>query len=148
MPLGPSTLAQQLSSIAENPPPSSAACGQAWANAVGAYAASVVPPSTTVSAATSTLAGALAGAFASPAAAPGMETAFLSFATTLGLGMAGAGFTGAPPVAPVGFAPQFAGPKPLTHDAAAQTLATLIDTWMKTGIATLIAPPNTPQPWT
>ena len=90
---------------------------------------------------------ALAGAFAAPDAAPSMESAFAAFAGTVAGGMATAGFTGVAPSAPVGFGPQFSGPKPGSHADAANQIATLIDVWMKTGVAILIAPPNTPQPW-
>lgn len=147
MPLVAASLANALQSEFAAPPATSAQCAQAWADAVSSYAAAIVPPSTTVSAAASALAGALAGAFASPAAAPGMESAFAAFAASVGAGMAAAGFSAVPPPAPVGFAQQFAGAKPETHTQAAQAIATLIDTWMRTGVAVLIAPPNTPQPW-
>lgn len=147
MPLSLSTLQDALESEFANPPSTSAQCAQAWADAMQSYASGIVPPSTSVSTAAGTLASALTAAFSSPAAAPLMETAFAAFAATVGAGMAAAGFTGTPPPGPVGFAPQFLAAKPPTHAAAAATYASLIDTWMKTGVATLIAPPNTPQPW-
>jgi hypothetical protein len=75
-----------------------------------------------------------------------MESAFAAFAVTVGGGMVG--FTPTPPAAPVGFASQFGGPKPATAADAASQIASLIDTWMRSGIGTLIAPPNTPTPWT
>jgi hypothetical protein len=74
-----------------------------------------------------------------------METGFAAFAAAVGLGMAG--YTPVPPAAPVGFATQFAGPKPETHAAAAQEIASLINDWLTTGSATLIAPPFTVVPW-
>jgi hypothetical protein len=110
------------------------------------YAVTIMPPSASVAAAVSTLSGALASAFAAPAAAPGMESAFAAFATTVGGGMAG--FAPIPPPAPVGFASQFAGPYPETHEAAGDQIGTLIHSWMSTGSSTLIAPPNTLTPWT
>ena len=134
-----------LEPICSAPPATAAACAQAWADAMEAYAADIVPPSTTVSAASTTLAGALTTAFQSPAAAPGMETAFAAFAATVGGGMVG--WAATPPPAPVGFATQFAGPKPTTHAAAASTIAGLIHSWMTTGTATLVAPPNTLVTW-
>lgn len=100
-----------------------------------------------MSAAQATLAGALASAFAAPNAIPAMESAFAAFAVTVGVGMAPT-FAAVPPAAPVGFAGQFGGPPPATHAAAASAIASLIDTWMRTGISTLVAPPNTPTPWT
>ena len=114
---------------------------------MGSYTSSIVPPSTTVAAAQGTLQTALASAFAAPNAAPAMESAFTTFATSVGLGMAGAGFASTPPPGPVGFATLFSGPKPETHSAAALQISNAIDAWMRTGIATLVAPPNTPQPW-
>lgn len=135
MPLNPSGLQTDLQTIAATPPATVALCAQAWANAMGAYTAAILPASTTVNAAKATLQGALTTAFGSSAAAPGMETAFAAFATTVGAGMLPA-FVATPPPAPVGFAAQFAGPKPPTHAAAAAQLKTLIDTWMRTGTAT------------
>jgi hypothetical protein len=145
MPLDLSGLKANLASLGETPPATLAAAAQAWADAMASYAAGIIPASATVSAAATTLAGALVTAFGAPAAAPGMESAFAAFAGTVGVGMAG--FTAVPPPAPVGFAAQFAGPYPETHDEAGDQIGTLIDTWMKTGSATLIAPPNTVTPW-
>ncbi len=145
MPVALPALQSGLSGVASDPPPSIAECAQAWADAVQSYAAGVIPPSTTVAAAASALAGALVSAFGAPAAAPGMESAFAAFAATVGGGMAG--WLPVPPPAPVGFATQFAGPKPATHAAAASAVASLIDAWFRTGTATLIAPPNTLVPW-
>lgn len=147
MPLVASTLQSQLESLFAAPPPNASGCAQGWANAMQAYAAGIVPPSTTVSGAAATLASALTAPFGAPNAGAAMETAFAAFALTVGGGMAAAGFAATPPPSPVGFAALFSGPKPATHADAAQQIATAIDTWMRTGIATLIAPPNTPQPW-
>jgi len=135
MSLDTSALEDGLLTVASEPPADVPGCAQAWADAMEAYAAGVVPASLTVSAAAATLSGALSAAFASPAAAPGMETAFAAFAATVGGGMAPA-FVAVPPPAPVGFAVQFAGPKPETHADAAAALRSLIDAWMKTGTAT------------
>jgi len=112
-----------------------------------AYSAGVVPPSTTVTAAGDALSSALVTAFEAPSAAPAMEVAFSQFAVSVGLGMAPT-YAAVPPAAPVGFGPQFAGPKPETHADAAEAIGSLIDLWMRTGVSTLVAPPNTPQPWT
>lgn len=149
MPLDAAGLNGGITSIATDPPqggPSAAA--QAWADAMKDYASGIVPASTTVDAAAATLSGALATAFSSPAAAPGMESAFAAFAGTVGGGMAAAGFAPTPPASPVGFASQFAGPKPASHDDAGAQISALIDKWMKTGFGTLISPPNTVVPWT
>jgi hypothetical protein len=145
MPLAAPALKSQLRTCFENPPPDAAGCAQAWAAAMTAYATGIVPPSPAVAGAASTLQGTLAAAFGAPNAAPAMESAFTSFAATVGLGMAG--FVAVPPPAPVGFAALFSGPKPATHQAAADSIGGAIDTWMKTGVSTLIAPPNTVTPW-
>lgn len=134
MPLDPGALSSGIEEVASDPPPTSAECAQAWADAVGDFAAGVVPPSTAVSAAVTTLAGALATAFASPAAAAGMESAFTAFGATVGGGMAPA-FVATPPPGPVGFATLFAAGHPATHAAAAAGISGIIDTWMRTGTA-------------
>lgn len=145
MPLALSALQSGIENVAANPPATAAQCAQAWADAVQAYAAGIVPPSATVAAAAAALAGGLASAFQSPAAAPGMEAAFAAFAGSLGGGMAG--YVPTPPAGPVGFADQFAGPAPPSHAAAASAVAGRIDTWLRTGLSTLIAPPFTVVPW-
>lgn len=145
MPLNLAALQSALEQEFSDPPASSAGCAQAWADALQSYAAGIIPASTTVAAAATTLSSALAGAFTAPDAAPGMESAFLAFAVAVGGGMVG--FVPTPPPAPVGFASQFAGPKPATHADAAAAFASLIDTWMRTGLSTLAAPPNTVVPW-
>lgn len=145
MPLVPATLQAQLASTFANPPETAQQCAQAWANAMQAYAAAIVPPSTTVAAATSALSTALAVAFTQrPSGAAAMENAFAAFAVSLGGGMAG--YVAVPPVAPIGFASLFA-THPATHAEAAQRLTSAIDSWMRTGTATLIAPPGTVVPW-
>lgn len=145
MPLNPSALSNGFQSTFANPPAGAAACAQGWADAVQSWAAGITPASAGVAGAVSALQGALASAFAGTDAAPAMESAFSAFAVTVGAGMVG--YVPTPPPAPVGFASQFAGPKPETHAAAASAIASLIDTWMRSGIGTLIAPPNTPIPW-
>ena len=146
MPLNPSSLQSSLQSLFASPPGTRAACGQAWADAVKGYAASIVPASTTVNAAASTLASSLASAFAAPSAASGFDAAFAAFATTVGTGMAAAGFTGTHPASPLNVASLLSSTRP-THAAAAAAFSSLIDAWFRTGLATLIAPPNTVVPW-
>jgi len=145
MPLALPALTSQLQSLFASPPATRLACARAWADACTAHAIGIVPPSTTVTTAGDALAAALTTAFDSPNAAPAMESAFAQFAAAVGLGMAG--FVPVPPPGPVGFDPQFAGPKPATHADAAQQIGARIDAWLRTGISTMLAPPNTPIPW-
>lgn len=147
MPLNLPALSGQLADGFASPAADAAGCAAQWASAVEAYASGIVPPSLSVSTAAAQLEAALAGAFSSPNAIPGMESAFTAFGAAVGLGMAPL-YAAVPPPAPVGFAAQFGGPAPATHAAAASAIAGLIDTWMKTGTATLVAPPNTLTPWT
>lgn len=135
MPLDPDGLKSDLESLASDTHDDNASAAQAWADAVEAYAAAIVPASTTVSAAAETLSGALTTAFESGDAAGPMETAFATFAATVGTGMAPA-FTATPPPGEVGFASQFAGAHPETHADAGDQVGALIDAWMKTGTAT------------
>lgn len=145
MPLNAPGLQADLESLFADPPATTAECGQAWADAVGAYASGIVPASTTVAAAQATLAGALTSAFDSGDAASPMDAAFTAFATTVGTGMAPA-FVAAPPPSPVGFATLFAPPFPGTHAEAASKFATAIDTWCRTGTATPSGG-GAPVPW-
>lgn len=145
MPLNPAGLQGDLEAFFAAPPATRAACAQAWADAVEAYASGLVPPSTTVASAAATLASSLESAFAAPAAAPLFDAAFTAFGATVAGGQAPT-FTGVPPPAPLGIASLLASPQ-ATHAAAAAAFATLIDTWAKTGSAVLVAPPNTVVPW-
>ena len=117
-----------------------------WAAAVGAYAAGIAPPTTALAAAESALEAQLATAFAAPH--PGslsqVEAAFTAFAAALALGMAPA-FVGTPPPGPVGFATLTGAPQ--TRAEGTLAVATLIDTWFRTGLAAPVLPPSTPIPW-
>ncbi len=145
MPLNVAGLQSALSAQFASPASSSPGCAQQWADAMRDYALAIVPPSASNAGAASALNAALAAAFATPAAAPAMESAFASFAATLGAGMAPA-FVSVPPPRPVGFAAQFAA-QPPTHQAAAAAIAGLIDSWMRVGTATpSVGGP--PVPWT
>lgn len=146
MPLNPTGLQSDLEALFAEPPTTRAACAQAWADAVQAYASGLVPPSAAVASAAATLASSLESAFAAPAAAAPFDAAFTSFAATVAGGQAPT-FTGVPPPAPLGIAALLA-VEQATHAAAAAAFASLIDTWAKTGTAVLVAPPNTVVPWT
>ena len=68
-------------------PPSLELAAHEWAVAAGAWAAGIVPPSTTVATATATLEAALVWAFRSEIAATAIDDAFAAFATTTVIGM-------------------------------------------------------------
>jgi hypothetical protein len=138
MPLDAAGLKSDIKAIADDAPATVLAAAQAWAQAAVFYAGSVVPASTTVSAAGATLQSALASAFGTTSAAAPMETALAAFATTVAGGMAGAGFAGTPPAGAVGFAGLFAVTRETT-EAAADAVSAAIDAWMKTGTAVPLA---------
>lgn len=146
MPLNPAGLQSDLEAFFAAAPDTDADCAQAWADAVEAYASGLVPPSTAVTSAAAALASSLASAFATPSAASAFDAAFTTFAATVAAGQAPT-FTGVPPPAPLGIASLLGSSQP-THAAAAAAFASLIDTWMRTGTAVLVAPPNTVVPWT
>ena len=146
MPLVPANLQSDLQSISARPGATALDCAALWADTITAYAAAVVPPSTTSAAAGSALQASLASAFATLAAAPLMDIALTTFAATLGAGMAPA-FVAVPPPAPIGFATLFAEPYPSTAEAFAVKLSTAVDTWMRTGTATPSIG-GSPVPWT
>lgn len=145
MPLDAATLKLAIEAI--GPQASIASAAAAWANAIGAYASSVVPASGAVAAAQATLQTALAVAFATPAAAAPMEAAMFAFATTVAGGMAGFAPTTIPILGGVGFASLFVSPRS-TAAAAAEAIADSIHAWMTTGKSTLSVPPATLTPWT
>lgn len=140
-------------------PNSTAACAVEWARAVGEYARGVVP---VVLPAVSTpaehvLAVALLEAFiltntsaadlVRDLVADRLEQAFRVYATTLGEGMKTAGYQAVPPPGLVGFRSLLAPPYPDTREEAVLKVAAKIDTWFRTGAATLLAPPYTTVPW-
>lgn len=133
MALDLAALEEGLESVASNPPATHAACAKAWAEALGEYAEGIVPASTTVEVAVEILEEQLVAAFQTTNAAPRMEIAMGLFAFALATGMAG--FEPALPPVAVGFSDQFS-TKPETHAQAAEEVANLIDTWMRTGTAT------------
>ncbi len=145
MALSKSKLKQAFKDIADNPPSTHAEAADLWAQALVDYASDVVPPSVGVSALKGALVGVFTGAFSSVAAAPLMEPAMTTFGAGVGAGMAPA-FVAVPPAGPVGFALLWVSTTDNT-DQAADDLASAIDTWMKTGKATAIAPGSTPINW-
>ena len=152
MPLNTPTLGTELQTLFTSPPETFAACAQDWADAIENYSLTVVPPSTTIAAAATILNTSLVVAFQAGAAdptgvsiAPLLEVAFVTFATTVGIGMAPA-FVATPPPAPVGWAAALAGSAPDAHAAAASKYRDLIDLWMRTGTAVPSAG-GPAQPW-
>jgi hypothetical protein len=146
MPLNTAGLQSDLEALFAAPPPTAAECAQAWSDAFAAYVAGVVPPAlpAAVSAAADAMAAQLTAAFQGPAAPADFDVACTAFAAAVALGMAPT-FTGAPPPAPLLIVSLLGSPQP-THAAAAAAFAALIDTWMRTGSAVLVAPPFTVIP--
>lgn len=130
-----------------NYPGSRAAAAAHWALAMAAYASAIVPPTTTLPVARIGLEAALLTAFGAVDAAASMETAFAAFAAQLALGMAPA-YAAVQPPGDVGFAALFTLPRPSTRQEGVERVANAIDAWMRTGTATLAAPPNTVINWT
>jgi len=131
MALNPASLQSSLLSLFSNPPASRAACAQAWADAIQAYAVAIVPPSSTVAAACATLKTALESAFALPSAAAAIDAAFTACGVAIAGGMVFP-FLSNPPPAPLGIATLLATTRP-TAAVAAAAFTTLIDTWFRTG---------------
>jgi hypothetical protein len=142
MPLALPALKQGLERTFAGPGATAPLCAQGWADAVSAYTAAIVPPSTTVTAAALALSGALGTAFLAPNAVPSMEAAFAAFGAAVGLGMAS--FAPIPPAGPVGFASLFSAAQPATHAEAAARIGDAIHTWLTTGTSTLLIPPGSP----
>lgn len=152
MALNPSQLSTDLEALFASPSGTLATLAGQWGSALSSYASAIVPASAAVASATAALETTLAGVFSTsgtgPDKAADMEAAFLSWATAIGAGMVG--YTPTPPPGSIGFAAEFAkdpGDWKTTHAQAATFWSAAIDTWMKTGTATLIAPPNTVVPW-
>ena len=147
MTLDKSALQSDLQSLFEKPPRLESECAHLWAEAMKKFATAVGPPSTQVDLAASTMEGLLAGFAQADQAASLLEGAATKFASVVAAGMALAPtpYLGVPPAGSVGFAAIFLAP---TADPAARAtaLTNAVDTWMKTGTATLTAPPNTSWP--
>lgn len=152
MPLVAATLEAQLLPLFQSPPDNRPDCASSWASAMNTYTAGIIPASTTVSAAATALEAELIGVFdswwstdeQSGLTLDPFETAFANFALVVAGGMTAAGYTGTPPPGLVGFSSLLDAED---HATAASNFASKIDTWMRTGIATLIVLPNTVVPW-
>lgn len=150
MPLDTTGLTTDLTTLFVSPPNTAAECASQWATAIESYSITIVPPSTTVSAAKTTLQISLTSAFENnlnaDTTASEMETAFLAFAVTVGLGMAPT-FTSTPPSTSVGFRPLL-DLTPSTHSEAVNSFVGVIDLWMRTGLAVRNVTPFDTIPWT
>lgn len=142
--LAPDILRSDLTELFASAPLPEAECAQAWADAMKAYAEGIQPPSDAVEAAAAALGAALSGMSEANAAMRAvLPSALLTFATSVGAGMAAEGNVGQPP--PVPWAYPF--PNTISADQAATGVATAIDVWMKTGVAYLGGNPLSPQLW-
>lgn len=145
MPLDASGLAGNLNTLFGSPPDNISDCAASWASAMESYTTGIVPASITVTLAANALESNLITTFAnngSPSMLTSLESDFALFASGVALGMIG--YNSVPPPGPVGFAS--IGTQ--TSNAGASLVWTVeIDTWMRTGVSTLIAPPFTVVPW-
>ena len=133
MPLIKATLENGLRALFENPPLLEEACAAQWASAMVAYATPIVPPSAAVAGAQGALQSALSGMSEPDALVGKLQAALTAFAGTVGGGMAPFVPTPPPVPCPLAFLQSL---QTLSPDEAASQIATAIDTWMKTGIAT------------
>lgn len=141
MALNTSGLEEDLEELFSNPASGFAGVADQWGNVLSDYVQAIVPASTTVTAAVSTLKTSLATAFEAgqidgtgATTAASLELAFAAFAATIGSGMAPT-FVATPPTLPVGWASALASTPPSTHAEAADRYSNLIDVWMRTGTA-------------
>lgn len=138
MPLVKSILEQELKTIfnPDTMPGSIPEAADAWASAVDKYASQVIPSSTTSAAAKAAFQGLMSGV--TPDLKNGiiqLVAAFTAYAAQLGLGMAPT-FTATPPAIPINIAPVVSlGLGGGSGDECAALLATIADTWFRTGLA-------------
>ncbi len=120
---------------------------QKWSEAIAAYAAGIIPPSTTVAAAQAAMQGAMTGMSLSGAAIVIFPLAFTTFALTLAGGMAPA-FTAIPPPVPIIFASVFvSGMAGAPASEIVSQMASIIDLWFRTGTAAPNPPGTVFVPW-
>lgn len=150
MALDTDALTSELLTLFSAPPTTAAECADQWASAMQSFSENIIPVSTTVAAAASTLATTLTTIFETSvdraSTAAQMESAFLTFATSVGAGMQPT-YTALPPPGAVGFATLFT-LLPLTADEAVNNFVSAIDPWMKTGTATRNSAPFDTVSWT
>lgn len=154
MPLVYSTIRSELSKIMDPDDPnfvgypsSTSQMANNWANAVNEYAKTVFPISSTSSAAKSAMEGVFMGMVAPMSGLVIFPAAFSAYAAALSPGMIVSNFNGIPPPSPIILAPAFAVPLlSTTLQIRIDTMATIIDTWFKTGTAINISSGAT-VPW-
>ncbi len=154
MPLDTPGLTSGLTTLFSGPPSGFDGCAEEWGDVVESYSTDIVPISTAVAAAVATLKTDLEAAFRAGQAdgtgvvlASQLETAFATFAATVGVGMLPL-FSATPPPGLVGWLPALQEtPFPETHAIAANKYSSLIDTWMRTGTATRTVSPFDTVPW-
>jgi hypothetical protein len=145
MPLLLNVLQDELSKIMDNDYPafigfgnSQADIASKWAEAVGAYAQTVLIPSTNISGAKS----AMESIIASITPAIGLvlfPQAFTAFALQLSLGMVTPAFSALPPPVPIVLDPVWQIPTSVgSNQARVAAMTTIIDTWFRTGTYTSI----------
>lgn len=148
MPLNKPVLVSSLTDLFSSPPATYSGCATLWASALGSYTRTIIPVSVTVDVAQTTLASRLTTIFTatdSSTTAVEMENAFRQFAILLGIGM-GPQYTATAPTGLIGFSTLFATPESSIGSAVSK-VANAVDTWMRTGIATLAFPPATTVNW-
>jgi hypothetical protein len=113
----------------------------AWSGIIDSYASKVIPTSTTASAAKAALYGQLLTISSEAANAfLVLQAGITSYAVALAGGMAGAGFVGVPPPAPLILTPVSAiGLAGGSAEACAEAMSSILDIWFKTGSATPVA---------
>lgn len=117
-----------------------------WSSAILKYSSTIVPPSTTGSVAKLAMQSKLETIHGSNGAIV-FPQSIMAFATELSIGMLPT-YTGTPPPVPLVMDPIWdIGLSGGSSEQIAGELADLIDAWFKTGIAILVAPPNTPIIW-
>lgn len=128
MAVDPTGLRADLLSLFQAPPLTIALCATDWADAMGSYAAAVVPVSTTVAAAQAVLDVDVAAALAlsGAAVAIALDAAYLTFAGAVFGGMVGG--SPAAPAGPPGWPAQLAITQN-SHGDGADAFRDMLDTW-------------------
>jgi len=137
----------------ETTPDNREGCASGWANAMSLYASGIIPASTTVTIAASSLEAGLNTAFDAWWEAGSqdeftcdlLENAFANFALLLGAGMlAGSQYQATPPP---GLLNLCSLGNATDYTTAIDNFATKIDTWMRTGTAIKVVPPYDTVNW-